>query len=1044
MSIKYGSNFKEVLNLNFDSDSALFRLTAAAFKLSVADSCEKFLAVHSSLIEPLPHQISAVYERMLTRRPIRFLLADDPGAGKTIMAGLLIKELIFRGEVSRCLIVCPATLLEQWQEELRLKFQLRFEIFTGDKIFSDERIIASLDTLARNDDLQDKLRTVDWDLIICDEAHKMTATVYGNKIERTKRFRLGQLLGKITRNFLLMTATPHNGKAEDFFLFMSLLDPDRFAGVNRIKTAVDVSDIMRRLVKEDLLTFDGKPLFPERHAHTVRYNLSLTEMKLYELVTAYVADGFNRAERLAGDKKNSVGFAMTILQRRLASSPRAIYQSLLRRTERLKKILHNKNFSDDFKLDTLDDDFPSGDSELREDELAERMTAAKTLTELRSEIQTLQRLTDFAREILIGGDDRKWRELAELLQDKEKISRGDKLIIFTEHRDTLDYLHEKISALFGRAEAVVTIHGGLTYRERRNVQERFKSDENIFVLVATDAAGEGINLQNAHLMINYDLPWNPNRLEQRFGRIHRIGQKKICHLWNLVAANTREGQVFNRLLEKLAEERIALGGKVFDILGKISFDNKPLRELLIEAVRYGDNPQVLQRLDGVVDKTFGADNLQRLFKVRALTADTLAQSEIIGMNQSLTRGRSRKFFVEDFFLAAFRKLGGQIYSRGGGRYEIFHVPKGLRNDNVRETYGRICFDKRNADGAELVTFGHPLLSAVTNLIIKRYGEVLRRGSIFIDDTADACRIIFFVTAEIFDGQSQILSRQIFFVTVAADGKNFSVHNELCLEYRSPTTSERQKILSAAQNLPLPELERLAAKCAAQKIFKCRDDFAARQKIFLDKVEHEVRMRLTAEISFWDTQAAEYNDESATQRADELELRLKNRLAEIALQRKISASTPVVVGKALIVPRTFLADKPDVAVRSRVEKIAMDAVTTIELELGNKPVDVSGDKCGFDIESRTPDGRLRFIEVKGRNCNADAVTVSKNEILAALNSPENFILAIVMVSDKSARVVYLQKPFTAAPDFNAISVNYRISALIRQGKILLDRNILLGD
>lgn len=457
-------NLMEVVSTwNFQADSETFRLASEAYRISVPYLFEPYLAVYSSLIEPLPHQISAVYEKMLTMQPLRFVLADDPGAGKTIMTGLLIKELIVREDVRRCLIVCPGALAEQWQDELRQKFHLNFKIFANDNDFFDmNRYIVSTDKLARNNDLQNKLRGVDWDLIVCDEAHKMSATVWGNEIKYTKRFQLGQLLGKITRHFLLLTATPHNGKEEDFHLFMSLIDPDRFEGAKRLKNRVDVSDIMRRLVKENLVTFEGKPLFPERIAYTVNYSLSPQEDELYRRVTDYVSDGFNRAERLRGDKKNSVGFAMTILQRRLASSPKAIYESLKRRTQRLKKILQEKKLMDEDNFDIEDwdeyEEFPNREIERKEDELADRATASQTLRELRNEIQTLEQLTSMADKVRKSSEDKKWCELSHLLQDNKKISKSDgrleKLIIFTEHRDTLDYLQQKISSLFGRAEMV--------------------------------------------------------------------------------------------------------------------------------------------------------------------------------------------------------------------------------------------------------------------------------------------------------------------------------------------------------------------------------------------------------------------------------------------------------------------------------------------------------------------------------------------------------------------------------------------------------------
>ena len=334
---------------SFDGDGALFRLVSEAQRIRLAHLFDPLLAIHTSVVDPLPHQITAVYEAMLSRQPLRFLLADDPGAGKTIMAGLLIKELMARGDLERCLVVCPGSLAEQWQDELYRRFQLPFEILTNDKLeaartgnwfLETPLIIARLDKLSRNEDVQAKLSAPDcgWDLVVCDEAHKLSATFFGNEIKYTKRYRLGQLLSNLTRHFLLMTATPHNGKEEDFQLFMALLDGDRFEG--RFRDGVhptDVSDMMRRMVKERLLKFDGKPLFPERIAYTVPYKLSEAECRLYEAVTEYVREEFNRAEALANAKRaGTVGFALTILQRRLASSPEAIYQSLRRRRQRLE------------------------------------------------------------------------------------------------------------------------------------------------------------------------------------------------------------------------------------------------------------------------------------------------------------------------------------------------------------------------------------------------------------------------------------------------------------------------------------------------------------------------------------------------------------------------------------------------------------------------------------------------------------------------------------------------------------------------------------
>lgn len=1066
----------------FNSDAEIFRLVSESYRISVAHLFEPYLAVKSSLIEPLPHQILAVYEKMLKRQPLRFVLADDPGAGKTIMTGLLIKELFLREDVKRCLIVCPGALVEQWKDELQEKFHINFEVLTSERInlsansnifLSENRCIVSMDILARKEIFQNKLQATDWDLIVCDEAHKMSATVWGGEVKYTKRFHLGKLLGKITRNFLLLTATPHNGKEEDFFLFMSLIDPDRFEGAKRIKNSADVSDLMRRLVKEDLLTFDGKPLFPERRAYTVNYRLSKNEMELYDAVTAYVSKNFNLADRLSGNKKSSVGFAMTILQRRLASSPMAIFKSLERRTEKLKKLLQknifaeDKNFFDDEEISACEE-FPNGEFEKKENEIAERVTASKNAKEIREEIQTLQTLTEKAKKVLHDGDDRKWRELSNLLQSNENFSNRDKLIIFTEHRDTLDYLQKKISSLFGRENSVITIHGGLNHRERAKIQEKFKFNKNIFILLATDAAGEGINLQNSHLMINYDLPWNPNRLEQRFGRIHRIGQKKICHLWNLVANETREGQVFNKLLKKLNEESAALGGKVFDILGKISFDNRPLRDLLIEAVRYGENPETIRKLDEVVDKSFDAEKIKKILAERALTDDILGSEKVADLNKNIERvdvHRLQPHFIENFFIEAFKKLGGQIFYCKSGRYEIPRVPAEIKKiflknnfcEPVEEKYKKICFSKENCeiDGEEpaiLISPGNSLLEAVTALILEKYGEVLRQGTIFIDenDAEKNFRLLFYIETKIQDGMGQIISKKLHFVEISETGEALSVNFAPYFDYESPSDSEREKIFSEIKNKNFlkNDVENFAKNFALKNLIPPhRKKVEQNKKNYLDKLEFEIKKRLTSEINFWDNQAIELrekdklNSELATRRADELERRLNKRLEEIKLERKIFILPPVIIGVALIVPRGFFAEeKIFSADRSKIEKIAMNAVMKIEREIGNFPIDVSAKKIGYDIESVAPDGKIKFIEVKGRNFSAETVTISKNEIITALNSPENFILAIVSVENNSCEVVYLKNPFTRPPDFNAVSVNYKISALKKQGTIILQKNI----
>jgi SNF2 family DNA or RNA helicase len=536
----------------FDASGQDFKLAAEAFRIHLAHLFDPMMAVHTSNVEPLPHQITAVYEAMLPKQPLRFVLADDPGAGKTIMAGLYIRELIMRADAVRILVVAPGSLVNQWQDELFEKFGLSFTIFSREHVeqslsgnpFEDtDFLIARLDQLSRNEDLQERLKSSRWDLIVVDEAHKLSANYYGNKINTTKRFELGKLLGSVTRHFLLMTATPHNGKEADFQLFLSLLDSDRFYGKFRDGAhKVDVADLMRRMVKEEMLRFDGTHLFPKRLAYTASYKLSVAEDALYQAVTTYVTEEMNRADRLQdGGRKGTVGFALASLQRRLASSPEAIYQSLRRRHGKMKRRLEEEQLRSRGRLEELPierssddlwdlaDQLPAEEFDQFEEEVVDQATAAQTIQELEAEILQLADLEAQALQLRNSNQDRKWDELSNILQDNP------------EHKDTLHYLDRKIKDLLGSQEAVVQIHGSVHRDERRKIQELFRVDPRVRVLVATDAAGEGVNLQNANLMVNYDLPWNPNRIEQRFGRIHRIGQTQVCHLWNMLAARPSAG-----------------------------------------------------------------------------------------------------------------------------------------------------------------------------------------------------------------------------------------------------------------------------------------------------------------------------------------------------------------------------------------------------------------------------------------------------------------------------------------------------------------------
>ena len=1119
---------------SFDGDGGLFRLVSEALRIRLAHLYDPVLAVHTSIVDPLPHQITAVYEAMLPCHPLRFLLADDPGAGKTIMAGLFIKELIARGDLQRCLIVCPGSLAEQWQDEMYRRFHLPFDILTNDKLeaartgnwFLETNLaIARLDKLSRNEDVQLKLQAPDcrWDLVVCDEAHKMSATFFGGEINYTKRYRLGQLLSTLTRHFLLMTATPHNGKEEDFQLFMALLDGDRFEGRFRDGVHVaDVSDMMRRMVKEGLLKFDGTPLFPERIAYTVPYKLSEAEAHLYQEVTDYVREEFNRADALENDKRaGTVGFALTILQRRLASSPEAIYQSLRRRRERLEsrlrelEILHRgmKAVPDTKTLDPDDledlDEAPDNEVEEAEEEILDLATAARTIAELKAEIETLQKLESLALEVRRSGTDTKWRELANLLGEiftpasladhaadppspyvvKEisppTPSPHQKLVIFTEHRDTLNYLDNRISTLLGRKQAVIIIHGGLGREERLKAQESFRHDPEVQVLLATDAAGEGINLQRAHLMVNYDLPWNPNRLEQRFGRIHRIGQTEVCHLWNLVAEETREGDVYRKLLEKIEQARQALGGQVFDVLGKLQFEGRALRDLLIEAIRYGDQPEVRARLTTVLEKALDHSQLQSLLEERALVHDAMDASRVYRIREDMERAEARRLqphYIESYFLEAFQRLGGSCRQREPRRYEVTHVPATVRNrdrligigEPVLPRYERIAFEKSLVapQGQPLAAFicpGHPLLDAVTDLTLERQRDLLKRGTVLVDerDMGAQPRVLFYLDHAIQDagvtisGERHVISKRILYIELAADGTMRHVHYAPYLDYRPLKGNEPniEEILARPECAWINHaLEQKALGYAVERVVpEHLQEVRDRNLALIAKTEAAVKDRLTKEITYWDHRAeqlklqeqagklgARLNSGEARKRADNLQARLQKRLEELKIEAQISPLPPVVLGGMLVVPVGLLAAmrgqttvEPSTpgdtqASAARARAIVME----IERNLGFEPTDREFEKLGYDIESRVPGtGKLRFIEVKGRVSGASTITVTRNEILYSLNKPDDFVLAIVeFIDGDSHRVHYVRQPFQREPDFGVTSVNYDFTELLARAEV----------
>jgi len=582
-------------------------------------------------------------------------------------------------------------------------------------------------------------------------------------------------------------------------------------------------------------------------------------------------------------------------------------------------------------------------------------------------------------------------------------------------------------------------------------------------------------------MVNYDLPWNPNRLEQRFGRIHRIGQTEVCHVWNLVADATREGDVFARLLRKLETESKSLNGAVFDVLGEV-FQGTSLRNLLIEAVRYGDRPEVRARIYRQVDEAFDQERIRRLLEERALTPDVLDAATVNRVREEMERAAARRLqphYIRSFFIEAFRRLGGTIKERERDRYEITHVPAVVRNrDRVIGTrnpvlnhYERVTFHKEliSVPGKPLAEFlcpGHPLLDSVVDLIIERYRNLLKQGAVLIDpnDPGEDPRVLFYLEHAIQDaktnrdGTRRIVSRRLQFGEIDASGNLLRAGYAPYLDYRPASPEEMERLAPVLEQgwLHSDTLESRVLEFAVEKLVPEHfSEVKHHREEMVDKTYAAVKDRLTKEITYWDHRAQELkvleeagrqprmNWLKARERADELQRRLEKRLKELEQERHLSPLPPVVIGGALVIPQGLLdrmgekAPKPPTFARDRgeVESIAMQTVMEIEQSLGYEPRDVSDEKLGWDIESRDPNtGDLRFIEVKGRVSDARTVTVTKNEILSALNEPESFILALVKVDGNSTDCRYLRRPFEIEPDFGVTSVNYSLPELWAKGEV----------
>ena len=696
----------------FDGAAPRFRIGVEAHRLGLAYEYDPYFSLSIARVDPLPHQLEAVYGYFLKLPRIRFLLADDPGAGKTIMAGLLLKELKARGLVCRTLIVTPANLTFQWQRELKDKFRESFEVIRSDVLRANygqnpwqdrDQVVTSVSWVSRVEDARDSLLRSRWDLVIVDEAHKMSAYA-GDK--KTLAYQLGEKLSEMTDHFLLMTATPHKGDPANFRLFLSLLDRDVYGDIKSLQEAMrrNEAPFYLRRTKEALVSFPDphtghvKKLFTKRVVKTAEFDLDGDEFAFYDDLTHYVEDQSIKAASEDSARGRAIGFTMAMLQRRMASTIYAVRRSLERMRDKRQKILDDPEA---YRKQQIEKQIPDDFDELPEDEQGEivaqleEVVASVDPATLKAEIASLNKLIDQARGLEKREVETKLTKLKSVLQDQGFFAdRNKKLLVFTEHKDSLDFLagDGKDGRPYGKLRewglTVTRIHGGMKIGDRDTPGSRIYAErefrESAQVLVATEAAGEGINLQFCSQMINYDIPWNPVRLEQRVGRIHRYLQEHDCIIFNFVARNTREGRVLQKLLERLKEIRNELGtDQVFDVVGEI-FPANLLEKLFRDLYARRTNEHAIT--DRIVKET----DPERFRQITESALEGLAKRElnlsaIVGKSVEARERRLVPEAIENFFVVAAPETGVQPQEVGkdSHTYRIGKLPRTLLHAGTR-------------------------------------------------------------------------------------------------------------------------------------------------------------------------------------------------------------------------------------------------------------------------------------------------------------------------------------------------------------------------
>jgi superfamily II DNA or RNA helicase len=1033
-------------DLSFDGDAQLLRLGLQAYALGIAWEFDPYFGLSISRVDPLPHQLSAVYDHLLKVARVRFLLADDAGAGKTIMAGLLIRELKLRGLAERILIVGPANLAFQWQRELKEKFDEEFVVVKGNDIrdqfgvnqwLKQKQLIVSLD-LAKRDDIIPGLRQAHWDLVIVDEAHRMS---WSPPARKTARYALGELLRDTTDHYLLLTATPHKGNPENFSLFLQLLDRDAYADVRSIQEAMErkTAPFYLRRTKEAMVYFperqaDGKwvakKIFTRRIPHTVDFQIDGAEFELYRAVTSFVK---RQSIRAAAEDDNprarAVGFLMALYQRRLASSTRAMRQSLENRARRLEDGLKKaKEIAQTAPPDLPDpeelEEMEESDRE-RLERVLEAISLAGNADQVRNEVGELRALAEEARRVEDANAEAKLSRLKELLHKEGFVdSPEQRLLVFTEFKDTLDYLVEKLK-LWGFR--VGFIHGGMKPGSRDEPGSRLFAEQQfrdgaIQMLVATEAAGEGINLQCCHILFNYDIPWNPNRLEQRMGRIHRYGQVHDCLIFNFVATNTIEGRVLRRLLEKLQEIRDALeDDAVFNVVGEVlpaAHIERVLRDYY--AGRLGDadlEDRLLQDVDEGQFRSICKNALEGLAS-KQLNLEMLIERRARAQERRVVPETIARFIAESAGIAglALKQVGSPAHAFEPGRtppaLRVYEQDTDWRLPQLAARYPRCSTDREAAESGNLewVTPGHPLFEALRRHTLALARPAFAAGASFWSLKHDAVARIDFYRARVVDGLAQVMHERLFAVETRTSGERQLAEPSL-LNDLTPVQPLHDAVSVADEGvegwLHEQALDPFLAEVRAERADEV-ERIAAHVELslteLLQKADEEIG-RAADEVE-QSAQGAEGRLAQAENRHAELHARRERRRQELDRQRAVSLQGVERITSILVLPHPERESpevrrlRPDFETEATAMRVAME----YEVTQGRAVTDVHEKNLGYDITSLDPNsGELRLIEIKGIGAPTGRILLTPNERRVAEDRRDCFWLYVVTHCDTTPQL-----------------------------------------